>query len=163
MINTIYLDMDGVIANFDKKYHSIFGVNCRDDINKSNWDTFIFDHKGFEVLELMPDAEQLLNFLFKTNKNICILSCAGKLKTYHDVVKQKTQWLSRNGLGLLPHLFTYTKADKSKYATSSSLLIDDSIQCIEPFIQAGGLGILHTNTANTIKLFEEQFTACAQS
>jgi hypothetical protein len=43
MIDTIYLDMDGVIADFDKHYSSIYGCNCRDDPNKHNWYDFVDD------------------------------------------------------------------------------------------------------------------------
>lgn len=150
MSELIFLDMDGVIANFDKSYSSIFGVNCRDDPVRKNWNKFILEHNGFESLEMMPDAKELIEFLFSLKKKIVILSCAGKLETFAEVSSQKNKWLNNNGLGHLSRIYTFTKAEKASVATPSSILIDDSIQCIEPFKAAGGVGILHINTPSTI-------------
>lgn len=154
MVETIYLDMDGVIANFDKSYHSIYGVNCRDDPKRSNWYEFITKYKGFASLELMPDALELTNYVFSLRKKVSILSCAGRLETFAEVSSQKIAWLYCNGFGHLPRVFTFTKTEKANLASPTSILIDDSIQCIEPFNAAGGVGILHINAADTIAKLE---------
>jgi hypothetical protein len=150
VVENIYLDMDGVIADFDKSYRSIFGVNCRDDKKKKNWNTFVLNYRGFAYLEMMPDAQELLDFIFSTNKKISILSCASILETYTEVTSQKIEWLEKHNLGNLPRHFTFSKAGKSQFATPTSMLIDDSIECIEPFRNPYGIGILHINAANTI-------------
>jgi len=150
-MSSIFLDMDGVIADFDSSYRNIFGVNCRDDPKRKNWNTFILKHNGFENLEMMSDGEELIEHLRSLKVPITILSCAGKLETYAEVSHQKTAWLKKKGLDDLPRIFTHTKSGKADHATPTSILIDDSIQCIEPFIKAGGKGILHTSTLTTIE------------
>ena len=35
-----------------------------------------------------------------------------------------------------------------------AVLIDDSVGCISPFVEAGGHGILHTNASNSIRLLD---------
>jgi hypothetical protein len=40
---------------------------------------------------------------------------------------------------------------KAEYAEPNAILIDDQPKSIDPFIAAGGIGILHTSAANTIK------------
>ena len=154
-MSSIFLDMDGVIANFDNSYRSIFGVNCRDDPKRKNWNTFILEYNGFENLDIMDDGAELIEYLRNLKLPITILSCAGKLETYAEVSHQKTVWLKKRGLDDLPRIFTHTKLDKSKHATPTSILIDDSVQCIEPFIKAGGKGILHVNTIKTIEELEQ--------
>lgn len=142
--------MDGVIADFDRSYSAIFGLNCRDDPNKDNWNKFILQHNGFANLPLMSDADGLLEFLAALNKKLIILSCAGRQETFKEVAAQKIEWLHKNNLQQYPRIFTFTKKEKSLMANDTSILIDDSIQCIEPFKEAGGLVILHTSAYNTI-------------
>jgi 5'(3')-deoxyribonucleotidase len=148
-MKTIYLDMDGVIANFDKDYYSIFGVNCRDDPDKGNWNKFI-SLEGFKTLSMMPDAQVLLDYLQSNYTNIIILSCAGRKETYTEVCLQKIKWLENNKIGHLPRAFTFTKKEKGLFGHPSCILIDDSIQCIEPFVQNNGNGALHTSAVDTI-------------
>mgnify|MGYP000905986666 FL=1 len=71
---TLYLDMDGVLCNFDKAYRAF-------DPEKADRKKFreaVFMHKIFEDLEFMPDAQELLNFVSKLdNINIEILTSMG--------------------------------------------------------------------------------------
>jgi hypothetical protein len=46
------------------------------------------------------------------------------------------------------------KEQKAKYATPTSILIDDSSGCIGPFIAAGGHGILHSHASETIRILD---------
>ena len=54
----LYLDMDGVLSNFNKEYEKTFGMRpdeaMRDKKNKSlHWEVFCRDHH-FTKLEMMP-------------------------------------------------------------------------------------------------------------
>lgn len=148
MINTIYLDMDGVITDFDRGYRFIFGKNCRDDPDESHWTSFV-KIRGFANLEYMKGAEKLLAFLSTLDANIEILSCTGHRGDQEDVALQKTEWLLVRGYEFNRN-YTLTKAAKADYANPNSLIIDDSEACVSPFIQNGGHGILHVSAENTI-------------
>ncbi len=149
MINNIYLDMDGVIANFDKGYSAIYGLNCRDDPNDNHWYEFVANN-GFYNLETCEEFDILINKLNTLKCKLNILSCAGTRSNYEDVKEQKIKWLEKNNLGHLHSIFTKTKLEKSNYANDSSLLIDDSVPCIDPFKNKGGYGILHQTVSQTI-------------
>ena len=149
MIDTIYLDMDGVICDFDKSYSSIFGLNCRDDPDKSNWDKFV-SNKGFFNLEPCKGFTDLIDSLYTYNVDVVILSCAGNKPDHNQVRKQKIDWLMEYNLGHLDAHFTRTKLQKADFARKSSLLIDDSRACIDPFKEKNGYGILHTSAKQTI-------------
>lgn len=150
MINTIFLDMDGVIADFDKHYSSIYGVNCRDDEKKSiHWAEFVSNY-GFFDLPFTKDAERLLDVVLKSDYNVEILSCINDQDDSANVAMQKRLWLSKMGLGRLNYNFVRTKQEKSIYADRDALLIDDSIACIEPFRDAGGWAIHHISIESTI-------------
>jgi len=68
------------------------------------------------------------------------------------LVKEKV-WLKKHGITYHPN-FVNSKIEKAKYASWSSILIDDSVGCISPFIEAGGHGILHTNASNSIRMLD---------
>lgn len=149
---TLYLDMDGVLCDFNKAYTKI-------DPNKEDRKKFrsaVMMHKIFEDLDFMPDAKELLNHVAKLRDvNIQILTSMGT----HDPIqgaeaqRQKKVWLEKHGIGYFPN-FVRNKEEKSKHATSTSILIDDSSGCIGPFIAAGGHGILHSHSSETIRILD---------
>lgn len=144
----IFLDMDGVIANFDKAYSAIYGLNARDDPDKSHWYEFV-DNNGFETLEWMPGGQDLINYL-TNNYTVEILSCIGNRSNAKNVAAQKMRWLSSKQFGHLPTNFEYEKKDKSKFA-KFGILIDDSTGCVEPFREAGGIAIQHKSYEQTLQ------------
>jgi hypothetical protein len=146
---TLYLDMDGVLCNFDKAYRAF-------DPEKSDRKKFreaVLTYKIFEDLEFMSDAQELLNHVSKLNNiTVQILTSMG---TFDDVQgnaakMQKMKWLNDKNIPYKPN-FVRSKEEKAKYATPSSILIDDSIGCIKPFNVAGGTGILHTASRDSIE------------
>jgi hypothetical protein len=165
MIDTIYLDMDGVICDFDKLYHSTYGVNCRDDPNKDNWYDFV-KNNGFFNLPTTKNADKLIDKIFSLDVNVIILSCVSDKSNSSKVRNQKIKWLCEHNLGHLPSIFTKTKLEKSNHASPNSILIDDSVACINPFKQKGGYGILHENVKSTVSQLDcliEKGLLCALS
>jgi len=88
------------------------------------------------------DGKELWNFLKKYD-NVKILSKPSKDRLSK---KGKIIWCKRE-LGVKP-ILSFKKSD---YADKNSILIDDLKQNIDEWIQAGGIGILHKNTKNTIQ------------
>jgi hypothetical protein len=139
-------------------------VNCRDDPNKNNWNEFV-KQKGFYKLEPCKMFTDLIDKLYSLDVNICILSCVGERSDYKHVRNQKIDWLTEYNLGHLPAIFTRTKLQKSDYASSDTLLIDDSVKCVEPFRNKGGYAILHQSVKQTIielDCLKEKGLLCAQ-
>jgi hypothetical protein len=74
----------------------------------------------------------------------------------HDVFQgseakhQKQNWLDKHNIPYKAN-FVRSKEEKANYASPTSILIDDSVGCIDPFNAAGGHGILHTNSSDTIR------------
>lgn len=150
---TLYLDMDGVLCNFDKAYRAF-------DPQKNDRKQFreaVLVHSIFENLEFMPDAQELLDYVSKLdNIKVEILTSMGT----RDVIQgnaakyQKTQWLNTHKIPYKANFVT-SKQEKANFAYENSILVDDSVGCIDPFTLKGGYGILHTKTIDTIEKLDK--------
>ena len=65
----------------------------------------------------------------------------------------KRIWRKRN-LPSTKLILAYA-ANKQNYADPNSILIDDRKSNIDQWVKAGGIGILHTDTASTIEKLKE--------
>ena len=149
---TLYLDMDGVLADFNKEY-------TKYDPEKADRKRFreaVMTHRIFEKLEFMPDARELLNHVSKLqNIRVEILTSMGTHEPMqaNQAMMQKMAWLNSKNIPYKPN-FVNNKQQKANYATAESILIDDSVGCISPFIAAGGHGILHVNASDSISMLD---------
>jgi len=158
----LYLDMDGVIADFNTAYQGIGGMID----NGRKFRKAVMEYKIFRDLNFMSDAEQLLNHVKTlTDIDIEILTSVGTFDPFvgDEVKRQKKIWLKEKNINYKPN-FVRTKAEKAKYALNPygsmfpNILVDDSAGCIDPFNRAGGRGILHTSAATTIPLLDSTIT-----
>ena len=156
MIDTIYIDMDGVIADFSKRYKEKFHVTpeeTRDNKEfNSYFDKFISDGE-FSTLDLMPDATELLNFVSELDTPKEILSSTARPQNHGMIAPQKQMWLNKHNIHYKAN-FVPGKSLKYKYATPDSIIIDDTKSVIDDWNKAGGIGILHTDAISTIAILK---------
>ena len=146
---TLYLDMDGVLCNFDKAYRSL-RTHATDG---KRFRAAVMEYKIFEELEFMPDTQELLNYVTKLESiNIEILTSMGTFEVDqgNEAKIQKQKWLDKWNIPYKAN-FVRSKEEKSKYAHDRAILVDDSPGCINPFNLKGGHGILHTRSSDTIQ------------
>ena len=149
---TLYLDMDGVLADFHKEYDKL-------DPNHEDRKKFrhaVIDGKIFTKLDFMPDTQELLNHVYKLHGvHIEILTSMGTHDPFQaqEAKHQKLAWLQIKNIPYKAN-FVHSKQEKAQYATPTSILIDDSAGCISPFIEAGGHGILHKHASETIRILD---------
>ena len=156
-ISMIYLDMDGVIADFYKRYYELYKMAPRDAEKKKEFNKY-FDEfiatKQFETLDLMPDAMEGLIFLRKhLTIPTQILSSTANEARYDEISKQKMIWLQTHGITFTPN-FVPGKRHKWKFAKPDTIIIDDTESVIDDWRKAGGIGILHKNWPLTLGILK---------
>lgn len=154
-IKKIYVDMDGVLCDFEKRYEERYG-HISDEERKSkfrsNFQDFIKTEQ-FATLSIMKDAHLLIRYLNTLDIPKEILSSTAYEEVYDTISKQKNQWLSDHGIGWKAN-FVPGKRHKYKFATPESIIIDDTKSVIEDWNKAGGIGILHTDAISTIAMLK---------
>ena len=151
-ITKIYLDMDGVICDFNKKFTEMLGYSPRDSDARKNFGVDfpkVIDMNIFYDLDPMPDMNQLIGYLNSTGIPVEILSSTARESNYEAVSQQKSRWLDKHNI-FYPRIFVPGKQHKAKYANENSVIIDDTLAVFEAWNSAGGIGILHTDALTSI-------------
>lgn len=140
----IYLDMDSVIADFEKEMFRM----SPEEFDDESFRNAVKDNEIFLKLDLMPNARKLLDAVKAiSDVDVEMLTGVGiENDPEHKarVIKQKTQWLKEKGIPYKPN-FVERMAKKGEYATPYTILIDDCAAAVNPFNDNGGIGILYVD------------------
>ena len=153
----IYLDMDGVVADFDKRFEDLSGLLPDDFISKNGknafWDLIDEKHKvGFWVgIPPMENAKQLVDFVSQYDY---VMLTAPSTKKQSRL--GKNLWI-RNHTGDIfptkPRVIFKAAKEKHKVKpqlTDLDILIDDKASTIDNWNASGGTGILYKSAPQVI-------------
>jgi hypothetical protein len=146
--------MDGVIADFYKRYFERYKLAPRDAEKKKEFNKYFdeFIATGqFATLDLMPGTMEGLEFLRNAPVPTEILSSTANEARYDAISKQKIDWLQKHGITFKPNLVP-GKRHKWKFAAPDKIIIDDTPSVIEDWRNAGGIGILHKDWPETLAI-----------
>lgn len=157
-ISMIYLDLDGVVADFNKRYKELYHMEPREAEKKKEFDKYFneFIATGqFAKLDLMPGAMDGLTFLRKhLTIPTQILSSTANEDRYDEISKQKMIWLQTHGITFTPN-FVPGKRHKWKFAKPDTIIIDDTESVIDQWRESGGIGILHKDWPTTLVILRQ--------
>ena len=149
---TIYCDMDSVLVDFDRGYQELTGMTTQQaDANgvEAFWEPLTKAGAKFWItLQWMSDGKQLWDYIKKYNP---ILLSAPSREESSKLGKRV--WVKRELPGV--KLILKYASQKQEYASPTSILIDDRQKNIDQWEAAGGIGILHTSTPDTIKQLQQ--------
>ena len=163
----IYVDMDGVLADFFGEWKKLVGKDWR-EIGKDEIEPAlkkIRDEDKFWLnIPLTANAKKLLGIIKEVKGNYKILS--SPLANDPKSEPHKREWIEKN-LDFFPPTEVIITKDKAKYATNPdgtpNILIDDYGVNIAAWESAGGIGFKHKDhkferTAKKLKAdIEENF------
>jgi 5'(3')-deoxyribonucleotidase len=163
----IYVDMDGVLADFFGEWKKLVGKDWR-EIDKDEIEPAlkkIRDEEDFWLnIPLTANAKKLLSIIKQVKGNYKILS--SPLANDPKSEPHKREWIEKN-LDFFPPTEVIITKDKAKYATNPdgtpNILIDDYGVNIAAWESAGGIGFKHKDhkferTAKKLKAeIEESF------
>lgn len=156
----IFLDCDGVIADFDKWACETFGK--RFDAfatSQEAWDAAAPFQNLYRNLEKMPDADQLVDGVYElAQKHSCtvgILTAVPKMKRFPQAEEHKRQWLEEHWGQKYPGLLENFKigpysVDKQHHCQPGYVLIDDRKINIQQWNAKGGYGIRHISAEQSL-------------
>lgn len=139
----IYVDMDGVLADFFGEWAKVMGKKSFRDIeNPADAIQKIKYVDDFWLkLPMLPQARDLLGLIKKVKGSYNI--CSSPLADDPRSEPHKKEWIRKN-LDFFPPNNIYITHDKAKYAVHSdgtpNILIDDYGVNIDKWEQAGGIG-----------------------
>lgn len=151
----VYLDSDGVIADFPSKAAEILGPNWKGTPPQPFWDAIEAANAiepFFLNLDVMPHAIDGVTAIMDMFEYVNILTATGRnpdMTRIADYAQQKVEYYKR----LFPSLPVLTVArspSKAMYANRAGILIDDKAANVSDWIAAGGRGILHTSWSSTL-------------
>lgn len=159
MITKIYLDMDGVLCDFEGRYRKLYMCEPKESRDRKEWDenwTHFVLSRQFETLDLFPRAKDLINYVRSLGVHIEILSSSGGRKFHEEVELQKTVWLANHRL-FFPINIVAGRKFKANYASPDALMIDDTPEVIDSFVAAGGKGLLYNDFSSAKKKMDKMF------
>jgi 5'(3')-deoxyribonucleotidase len=155
----IYLDMDGVVADFDGYAEPIVGY-CTPGgkrYNDEDWKKISANERLYLILDKCPNADRLVDEVRKLSKDynydVRFLTAIPRQNDVPWVFWDKIQWCGLH----YPHIpvwFGPYSHDKHVHCRPGDILIDDRDTNIHDWNTAGGIGILHHDTTvdNTLEI-----------
>lgn len=143
----LYLDCDGVLADFDRRARDILGMAPRAYEKKYGIGAFwreIARHGDFYgTLPLMPDAMDL----FAAVRHLIPVILTG-LPRGQWAAPQKIRWAAEHFPGT--QILTVMAVDKRHHAQRGDILVDDQQKHAHLWEAAGGIFVHHRSAAETI-------------
>lgn len=137
----IYIDMDGVVADFDASIVKIFGEEYSDKIADEFWRQTCVEAEVFRKMPVIPEGILMVDAI-RAQRPICFMTSTGGLPHHIDIAKQKLDWLHAHNLGQHPVAFCMNTKGKGAYAHAGAVLIDDRQKVCDAWTQGGGTALL---------------------
>lgn len=147
-MRTIFLDLDGVMVDFDSHFESLHGRTPKEVGEENFWKVFDTKRDGFfrdclpfeGHLQFLGEVEDVADhFGFKVE----VLTALPRRSTHPTAHQEKQDWLNIHGMSHIPMNVGPYAIDKQKWCKPGDILIDDKDLNIIQWRTKGGLGIHH--------------------
>ena len=158
-MKTLYLDMDGVVADFDEYAYRTLGLPPSEGVYPDEqWNKLAANPRIYRDLVKTPYADRLVNhlriFCEHRKYHLKFLSAVPKGNDVPWAFYDKVMW-AMSFFPDIPVMFGPFSKDKHTHCVAGDILIDDRRSNILEWRAAGGIAIQHTgNWQTTLKELE---------
>lgn len=159
-MTTLYLDMDGVVADFDAYAEQYLHSRSEDGRwTKEKWQKLREHQRMYRDLPKTPEANDLVNaarkFASDRGYTLLFLTAVPKGNDFHWAFHDKVEWARRYYPDIPVHFGPFS-VDKQVHCQPGDILIDDRLSNIQEWELAGGHAIRHQgDLANTLQRLSE--------
>jgi hypothetical protein len=155
--HTIYLDMDGVVADFETAASNFLGspyIDTLDGVNAhlypaSQWAQLSSIGDYFRHLPKMPHADQLMvlakRFRDELNWDLYMLTAMPHDGTLPNGFQDKIDWMAFHYPGVRVRFGPYSK-DKQNHCNPGDILVDDRLINCDQWTAVGGIAVQVTKS-----------------
>ena len=153
-MTTLYLDMDGVVADFDEYAARTLGVPPSSGIYPNEvWYKLASNSRLYRDLKKTSYADELVaecqDFALTKGYDLCFLTAVPKGNDVKWSFYDKVLWAQQYFPGIAVMFGPYSK-DKWQHCNASDILIDDRQSNIDEWRAAGGIAIHHASLNSTL-------------
>jgi 5'(3')-deoxyribonucleotidase len=146
-MKTLFLDMDGVVADFDAYAEKVLGKHAPGEKWPSgDWAKLRHHKRMYRDLPKTKGADILVEFCRKFAEehglNLCFLTAVPKGNDMHWAFFDKVHWVQKYYPDI-PVMFGPYSHDKHVHCTPDDILIDDRTSNCQEWTDAGGNAIQH--------------------
>ena len=151
-LRRLYLDLDGVMADFDTHFFNEFGIYQERMSEDRKWDLIKNCNSWFLNIPLMKGAAEFFKYAVRNFEVIILTSCP---KTMYEVAAlEKRDWVYKH-LGDVVVLPVWGGTNKRLFMHArGDILVDDKeVNCMA-WEEFGGRAIVHKDFTDTIYRLE---------
>jgi hypothetical protein len=149
--NTLFLDMDGVLMDFDKAAIRLFGMSPPkfEKLHGPNkfWELIKAEEFFFLNLEPMSDMKALYKYCLKYNP-IILTGIPKSMEEQYGIQKIKC---AEKHFGIDQKIILERSSKKSLHCKPGDVIIDDRTKYKHLWEEVGGTFIVHTSAKDSIK------------
>ena len=160
----IYLDMDGVLAHFDKGVNDLCGMKATSQNKKYDrqhddrmWEAIRKVDHFYDRLELMPGAKEMFDTIYGRYGDQCeiLTGIPRPFRGIDTAGEDKIAWTRRMLSDKVKINIVYRKEKREHCTGPQDILIDDRVDTIREWEKQGGTGILHHSAEETLAKLRE--------
>ncbi len=165
MVEKIYFDMDGVLADFDRGVKELCGIPSAGQSKEFSkeaddlmWVKIREVEHFYDRLEPMPGALEMFRRIYEKYGERCEI-LTGIPKPKRGILtagEDKTAWVHRLLSKDMVVNIVYKEEKKNFCTGKDCILIDDLEANIDSWVSYGGTGILHKDAESTLRILEEK-------
>ena len=142
----LFIDLDGVLADFDTHYYNLFGIWPLKDADDNLWRNVHKTDRFFFNLPPTEDMEDLWDYVEKHNPTILTGVPASKNDKF---ILDKMEWVKKH-IGAHVEVICCRSKEKSLYMKPGDIIVDDWEKYKHLWVEKGGVWITHYTAESSI-------------